>query len=70
MKTEEGKGIIFSVGDKIPTSNTRKPSYIKVMAVEDGYVMFRRAGCIPGVMSLKEFGVFVDNNCITKTKSQ
>jgi hypothetical protein len=58
--------ILFGVGSKIPTSNTLKRGYIEVMAIVDNYVMFRRNSCMPMVKTLKDFGIFVDNNCIQK----
>lgn len=33
--------------------------YIKVMAIADGYVMMRRKGCIPFVMSMKEAKAYI-----------
>ena len=39
------EGAKFSIGD----------SYVKIMAVRGGYVMARRKGCIPFVLSEREF---------------
>lgn len=32
-----------------------KDSYVKIMAVKDGYVMARHKGCIPFIVSEKDF---------------
>lgn len=52
MTTTRGKSPEVKRGQK-----WRGPYHdtVKVMAVADGYVMFRYPHCIPGVLSLKEF---------------
>lgn len=47
----------YKAGDKIHTS---ADNYIKVMAVADGYVMFRNKGCIPLVLSVADFEAMAD----------
>jgi len=42
----------IEVGEKI---KTRDGSYIKIMAIEDGYVMARKKGCIPFCQSINGF---------------
>ena len=45
----------FRAGDKFAPWFTGGPAYIKVLAVAEGYVMARYAGCIPFVKTVKEF---------------
>lgn len=68
MKKNTSQSIIFRVGSKIPANNSERGDYIEVMAIAQNYVMARRKGCMPFVKSLPDFGKFIDQNCIKKTR--
>lgn len=43
---------IFKKGEKIKTNDG---GFIRIMAIEEGYIMARRKNCIPFVQTEKEF---------------
>ncbi len=55
----------FREGDKFATEGGK--SYIKIMAIADGYVMARNKGCIPFCETIKEFVLRLKENCDKET---
>jgi hypothetical protein len=51
--------ITFKPEDKFPYPDG---SYLKVMAIVDGYVMARNKGCMPFVQTVKEFQKRIKEN--------
>lgn len=33
--------------------------YIKIMAIEEGYIMARNTGCTPGIWSVRDFVIYL-----------
>lgn len=47
---------LFTAGDKFPHPTS---GYVKIMAVADGYVMWRLKGCIPKVNSVNDMTEYI-----------